>query len=108
MPTPSEVNLTHKPFDATDPDTREALQAAHDACLAQRHLPLWCVMFNPSDLPGLYVARLNIATRSGAAYVASLAVVGTTLETVRQALPAGLHRIDRLLGDEPKIVETWL
>lgn len=55
-----------------------------------------------------YGCNGHMATRSGAAYVASLAVVGTKLETVRQALPAGLHRIDRLLGDEPKIVETWL
>lgn len=108
MRTPADVNITHKPFDANDPDTREALRAAHDACLAQRYLPLWCVMFNASDLPGLWVGRLNISAPSGAVYVASLAVVGTTLEAVRQVLPDGLHRIDRMAGDEPQIVETWL
>lgn len=108
MPTPAEVNLTHKPLDALDPDTRAALRAAHKACIAQRHLPIWCVMFNASDLPGLYVARLYIAANSGAAYVAALAVVGTTLEAVRQALPAGLVRMPRRAADEPQIVETWL
>lgn len=108
MPTPADVNLTHKPLDALDPDTRAAARAAHKECIAQRHLPIWCVMFNPSDLPGMYVARLNIATYSGAAYVASLAVVGTTLDAVRQTLPAGLVRMPRLAGDEPQIVETWL
>lgn len=108
MPTPAEVNLTHKPLDALDPDTRAALRSAHRDCIAKRHLPIWCVTFNPSDLPGLYVARLNIAANSGATYVSSLAVVGTTLEAVRQALPAGLVRMPRLAGDEPQIVETWL
>lgn len=108
MTTPAEVNLTHKPLDALDPDTRAALRAAHTACIARRHLPIWCVMYGPSDFPALYVARLNIAANSGATYVASIAVVGESLEAVRKALPAGLVRMPRHADDEPQIVETWL
>ncbi len=108
MPTPAEVNLAHKPLDALDPDTRAVLRSAHKACIAQRHLPIWCVTFNPSDLPGLYVARLNVSANSGATYVASLCVAGTTLDAVRQALPAGLVRMPRHTDDAPQIVETWL
>jgi hypothetical protein len=38
----------------------------------------------------------------GAAYVAR------TLEDAREAVPAGLYRMDRDVNDDPRIVETWI
>ena len=61
MTTPEEVNLTHKPVRAEDGGSAAFLQDAHDAAIGTRALPTWCITFDPRDLPGLYVARLNVS-----------------------------------------------
>lgn len=105
--TPAECNLTHKHYAASAPDTAAVLLDAHTIAIAQRALPIWCVTHDPSDLPGLYVARLHI-TKAGSVYVTTIAATGDTLESVRSVLPPGLIRFDRAPQDEPQIVETWL
>lgn len=108
MPTtPTELNLTHTPFVAGDAGTARALIDAHYAAIAHRALPIWCITNSPSDLPGLFVARMHI-TRSSGSFVTTIAVTAPTLDAVREALPPGLVRIDRDPADEAHIVETWL
>lgn len=107
MWTPSELNLTHKPFAAGEAGTARACIEAHQAALAQRALPVWTITHSPADLPGLYVARLHF-TKAGAVFVTTIAVTDPTLEAVRACLPPGLYRMNRMPEDEPQIVETWL
>lgn len=105
--TPVQVNQTHVPFKASEPGTRAALAVAHHTVVAARLLPTWVVTENPSDLPGLYVARLH-ASGSQGVLVTGIAVTDATLQGVRDALPAGLVRMPPMDLDEPHIVETWL
>lgn len=35
-------------------------------------------------------------------------IIGPTLEAVREQIPAGLTRIERLPADDPVIVEVWI
>lgn len=68
-------------------------------------LPLWVVYARPSDYPHHYVARLwdamtNVATSS--------VLTAPTLPLLRMRLPPELDRLERMAGDDPCIVESWL
>jgi hypothetical protein len=65
-------------------------------------LEIWTVYYNPLDYPGLYVARLFILDKP-----TLITVVAWTLEEVRECLPPGLVRMERMPEDEPQIVECW-
>lgn len=70
------------------------------------HLPMWVITKHPTDYPGDYVARLNMTLP---VHVATGVVLRrATLEDLREALPRGLHRLDRSASDNPNIVEVWL
>ena len=71
-------------------------------------LEMWAIYENPSDHPGKYVAR-KWSVRDGRKEPAPelACIVGATLEDVRSRLPAGMHRMDRMPGDDKVIVETW-
>lgn len=66
-------------------------------------LDIWVVYENPSDYPGLYVARKFRNEKSTAELVQ-----GNTLLEVRALLPRGLVRLPRQHLDDPVIVETWI
>jgi hypothetical protein len=70
-------------------------------------LPMWTV-YRPttSDLPGLWVARMHISLPTP--QLTGLAIMGATLEEVRQQLPPGLTNIGRKPADDPVIEEVWL
>lgn len=70
---------------------------------ASAGLPIWVVYEHPSDYPNECVARLFIGDQP-----THVKLKGETLEIVRRLLPAGLHRLPRMEGDEPHIVECWL
>ncbi|OYW56836.1 MAG: hypothetical protein B7Y80_01765 [Hyphomicrobium sp. 32-62-53] len=72
---------------------------------ARQALPMWTLYERPLDYPGHYVARMFVTIPSPVA--TQFAIVADTLEELRQALPAGLLRLDRQPADEPQIVETW-
>jgi hypothetical protein len=69
-------------------------------------LTVWTIYERPADFPEGFVVRPWTVKRGqsvpGAAYVAR------TLEDAREAVPAGLYRMDRDVNDDPRIVETWI
>jgi hypothetical protein len=67
-------------------------------------LPIWVVYDHPSDLPDHYVARLWRGAQT-----TSVAIIDTDLERLRETLERmGLVHLDRMEGDDPAILETWL
>lgn len=64
---------------------------------------MWTIYHDPSDFPGLYVARrfmLDVPTND--------IFTAKTIENIRSMLPFGLHRLDRDPRDDSKIVEVWI
>ncbi len=72
----------------------------------QNRLPMWTVYSKPTDHPKKVVARMFLTLPATAP--TNLALIGDSLSEVREALPPGLHRLERNPCDEPQIVETWL
>ena len=70
-------------------------------------LSLWTVYDNPSDMPGMFVARRFDIGRGEAVWT-DICVIASTLDGVRELIPQGLHCMPRADGDEPQIVETWI
>ncbi len=70
-------------------------------------LRMYVVTRNPTDFPGLYVAREQVIDARGVTPT-SWHVVGASLEEVRAQIPPGLFRIARDPSDDAVIVETWL
>ena len=66
-------------------------------------LPLICVYNSPSDYPGKYVARLWDVDKP-----TNMVAVAESLEEIREAKPPEMMIMDRLTGDDPVIVETWI
>lgn len=58
---------------------------------------------NPTDYPGMFVARRFVGD-----HASQDVVTGTTLEEVRSLLPPDLYRIPRQEADDLCIVEIWL
>lgn len=71
-------------------------------------LPIYVIYENPSDYPGKFVVRRQLAMR-GRIWVdlVPLAVVGT-VEEARGHIPEGCVCLSRDPSDDPVIVETWL
>ena len=63
---------------------------------------------HPKDYPQSYVARVHIVGRGRHWPLPSIFIVRDTLEAVRAAIPAGMHRMNRSPTDDPCIVETYL
>ena len=64
---------------------------------------IWVVYANPSDMPGLFVARRWLASKA-----TDMVHPGATLDEVRGKLPPDRVCIPRFENDEPTIVETWM
>lgn len=67
-------------------------------------LPIWVVYDHPSDWPTYFVARQWVGeTATGNM------MMDTDLERLRDKLEGlGLVHLDRMDGDDPVILETWL
>ena len=63
---------------------------------------------HPKDYPKSYVARVHIVGRGRHWPSPTIFIVRDTLEEVRAAIPAGMHRMNRSPNDDPCIVETYL
>ena len=63
---------------------------------------------HPKDFPECYVARVHFIGRGWHWPSQEIFIARVTLEDVRAAIPAGMHRINRQLIDDPYIMETYL
>lgn len=71
-------------------------------------LEIWTVFEKPLDLPEFrFVVRVH-EVRGGLSRPTARAWGAQTLEEIRSVIPPHLHRMDRMQGDAPVIVETWL
>lgn len=70
-------------------------------------LPMWVVMFSPSDIPNKFVARKHIVGFGEAPATQEL-YTADTLEELRDLLPPGLVKMVRHPSDDPVILEVWL
>lgn len=100
-----------------DPDSFQIVEASSvgwvlekDESLSTAPSPatlILAVYKNPADFPGSFVARLHVA-QTGEFFPTPNIYVGRTLEEIRQAIPGGMSRLDRMPEDDPNIVETWV
>lgn len=71
-------------------------------------LAIWTVYDRPTGYPNNYVARRFIV-RNGEPCWTAEHIVCDELDLLRQHMEElGLYRLDRMPGDEPKILETWI
>jgi hypothetical protein len=71
-------------------------------------LPIWAVYDHPSDFPEEYVARKCVA-RAGSVEMTSEFMSSPDLELLRAMLEArGLVYLERMEGDAPVVLETWV
>jgi len=73
----------------------------------KNYLSVWTVFDHPTDYPDVFIARKWVLV-SGVAVATHEAVTGPTLQSVRDQIPAGLHRFPRSPEDDVYIVESWL
>jgi hypothetical protein len=67
-------------------------------------LSIWVVYDHPSDFPDHYVARLWEGETP-----TSVVLIHRDLERLRERLERlGLVHLDRMEGDDPVVLETWL
>jgi len=72
-----------------------------------KELHMWTVYERPTDYPDGFVARLHLIG-AGETRPTMKAFFGPTLQSVRDKLPRGMVRLERMPNDEPQIVEVWL
>jgi len=71
-------------------------------------LSIWTIYDHPLDFPNEYVARRFTVGANGSGPTDDI-LTSTSLDLLRTELAGrGLTVIDRLPGDDPKIVEVWL
>jgi hypothetical protein len=71
-------------------------------------LSIWVVYDHPTDWPRYFVARRHVAYGEQAGPTESV-ILDVDLARLRRALMVkGLTRLDRMPGDDPVIMETWL
>lgn len=71
-------------------------------------MSMWTVYKRPSDYPRDFVARRFIIQRGGKHAATDDVVIAPTIEEVRELIPPGLFRLDRMPEDDANIVEVWL
>jgi hypothetical protein len=72
-------------------------------------LIVWVVYERPRDFPDSFVVRRQAVMGKGKPILIDTTVhIAATLSKARKLLPNGLIRLDRMDGDEPQIVETWV
>jgi len=84
----------------TDQSIVHALHA--DAC--RDHAPVaWIVLWDLPAYPERYTARLLTSGALSSPYL----LLADTLAGIREMLPPGLVRSERMSGDPPEVVEIW-
>jgi hypothetical protein len=73
-------------------------------------LPMWVVYDHPRDFPRNFVARKHVWNGHAQAYVPSADIIVTPdLDELHGVLAQlGLAKLDRMPGDDPVVLETWL
>lgn len=71
-------------------------------------LAVLVIYHNPTDYPGRYVVRRQVATAIGIVADGDPLGVVDTLDAARALVPEGMYRLDRHPTDEPQIVESWM
>jgi hypothetical protein len=71
-------------------------------------LTLWVIYKNPSDYPGKFVLRAQVAYPGGEVRLHPDCMVCDTLEQAREGVPPGLVLLTRAPEDDPVIYETWI
>lgn len=66
-------------------------------------MPIITIYVRPSDFRESFVARIFDFDQW-----TPYAMVKPSLEAIREGIPAHLYRMDRMVGDDPAIVEVWL
>lgn len=95
------------PIPHDTPGLRDSFARLHHDIVRRGALPMWVVTRSPTDAPGLYVARLNVAGAHGAGPTI-FAASAPSLKQLRAVIPPGLFLFARITTDDPVIVETWL
>ena len=83
-----------------DPTMARALHA--DAC-RDHPLVAWAVLWDLPAHPDRYAARLLTSGRAPSPYL----LLADTLAGIREMLPPGLVRSERMPADPPEVVEIW-
>lgn len=72
----------------------------------------WTIFDHPTDFPDFFVSRRWIANRDGAVTATQDVLKHKNLDTLRgmteRVAGRPLHRLDRLLADQPNILEVWI
>ena len=70
-------------------------------------MEVYVVYYNPSDYPGLYVVRRQVAGRGTITVDAKPLGVSATLKEVRSFIPSHAEQFPRDPNDDSTIVEVW-
>jgi hypothetical protein len=73
----------------------------------QDRLTIWTVTWNSRDYPNQATARPHLVG-PGSHNVVTAVLLAESLDAVRELLPVGLTRMERMPEDDPVIVEVWL
>lgn len=71
-------------------------------------LSTWTIYSSPADAPGMFVVRRWDIYPGSDPVPAEDATQHLTVRRAREAIPPGLHRLDRQANDDPTIIETWV
>lgn len=71
------------------------------------NFPMITIYFNPKDYPNKYVAQV-FDIRPGEVYGTRYIMLSDELEGLRQRMPEGFHRMNRMPDDDTSILEVWL
>ena len=71
-------------------------------------LPMWVVYKNPSDFPGKFVVRRQLAAPGFVVADKAPTAIVSTLDEARAAIPPGMINLHRSPDDDPCIAEVWL
>lgn len=79
------------------------IQSFNEISFGAFKLPIITVYSSPLDYPNMFVARLYDLDQ-WTPYV----MVRSSLDVIREAIPAQFHRMDRNPDDDPAILEVWI
>jgi hypothetical protein len=94
-------------MELTDP---KAYKFHLDMMYANR-LVIWTVTASPSDFRGYFIARPSVIGNGRGPEIFEGYLKSPTIEGLRAKLgrlPGGLTRLERMIADDPVIVEVWL
>lgn len=77
--------------------------------IAEPVVETFTIYRNPRDFPGKYVVRKWLIVKGVEGPVPTEdKYVADTIEEVRLRIPSGFVRIERMMEDDPVIVESWV